>query len=75
MEWKVKLRRFFENCAFLIRSWAMRLNLIFNSIKWIKPSPSYPHGHGTADGFVSVFDIQLIQGLVEVDLFRLTFSD
>jgi hypothetical protein len=51
------------------------LNLIFNSIKWIKPSSSYPHGHGTADGFVPVLDVQLIQGLVEVELFRLTFAD
>ena len=76
-EWngKLKLRRFFENCAFLIRSWAMRLNLIFNSFKWIKPSSSYPHGHGSADCFVATLDVQFIQGLVEVELFLLTFTD
>jgi hypothetical protein len=75
MEWKVKLRRFFENCIFLVPSWAMRLNLIFNSIKWIKPSPPYPHGHGSADGFVPVFDVQLIQGLVELYLLLAIFKE
>jgi hypothetical protein len=75
MEWKVKLRRFFENCAFLIRSWWMRWNLIFNSIKWIKPSSSYAHGQGSADGFVPVFDVQLIQCLVELYLLLAIFKE
>ena len=53
----------------------MRWNLIFNSIKWIKPSSSYAHGHGSADGFVPVLDVQLIQGLVEVDLLLAIFKE
>ncbi len=46
-----------------------------HSIKWIKASPSYAHGHGSADGFVAVFDVQLIQSLVEVDLLLAIFKE
>lgn len=33
-----------------------------------------PHGHGSTDCFVSILDVQLIQGLVEVDWFWLTIT-
>ncbi len=53
----------------------MRLNLILNSIKWIKPSSSYAHGHGSADGFVPIFDVQFIQCLVELYLLLAIFKE
>ncbi|WP_175454180.1 hypothetical protein [Algoriphagus alkaliphilus] len=41
----------------------------------VKPSSSHAHGGGTADGFVAVFDIQLVECLIEVDLLLTVFEE
>lgn len=44
-----------------------------NPVKLVKPSSSHAHGGGTADGFVAVFHIQLIEvcGLVTTFIFKI----
>jgi hypothetical protein len=45
------------------------------TIKGIKSPSSHTHGDGPADGFVTVFDIQLVECLIEVDLLLAVFEE